>query len=209
MKAPVWYLIARVQLYASSSAYHRAVLVDNAVTHFGEWWLLGTTSTAHWGYLMGDVSNQFVRVGVDGGVLALVLFIGVIAVGFGAVGRVVHSRRVRSSESKFLAWALGAALFSHVVTFWGVSYWDQIVIIWYLELAFVATLLGITAEAAETPVAPAGTRYRWSHLRPAQAVALTPARLPVRHKPLWRDPNVRRRCRHHRSRYELHCTTIP
>ena len=41
MKAPVWALIARVDLTGSSSGDHRYNLVDNCIRHFSDWWLLG------------------------------------------------------------------------------------------------------------------------------------------------------------------------
>src|ERR1019366_7562939 len=41
MKAPVWALIARVDLTGSSSSDHRYHLVDSCIRHFGDWWLLG------------------------------------------------------------------------------------------------------------------------------------------------------------------------
>ena len=42
MKAPVWALIARINLTGGSSGYHRYQLIDQAIRRFGEWWLLGT-----------------------------------------------------------------------------------------------------------------------------------------------------------------------
>lgn len=139
MKAPVWYLIARVRFLPSSTSYHRAVLVDRTIERVNEWWLLGTTSTAHWGHQMFDVANQYVRVAVDGGLLGLVWFLGGIVVGFATVGRAVRGPD-DSRIPRAAAWALGAALFSHVVTFWGVSYWDQVGVMWFLQLAFLGSL---------------------------------------------------------------------
>ncbi len=67
MKAPVWFLIARIDLTGASSGYHRAMLVDTFIRHFGEWWLIGTNNNANWGFDMWDLSNQFVAEGVTGG----------------------------------------------------------------------------------------------------------------------------------------------
>src|SRR5581483_9202099 len=50
MKAPVWFLIARVDLTGSSSSYHRAELIDQFVNHFSSWWLFGTKDAATWGW---------------------------------------------------------------------------------------------------------------------------------------------------------------
>jgi hypothetical protein len=186
MNAPIWYLIARAKIVSSSTAYHRAVLVDTAIERFGEWWLLGTTSTAHWGHLMFDVANQYVRVAVDGGLLALLCFLLMILAGFGAVGRVISAPRTEPSLRGFAAWAMGAALFSHVVTFWGVSYWDQVSVIWYLQLAILGTVrtLAQPAEslrsvetrpvAMTTPFRAAGAGSLRSHPAPRWGVKRRP-----------------------------------
>jgi hypothetical protein len=52
MKAPVWFLIARIDLAGGSSGYHRAMLIDTFLRHFGDWWLLGTKDAFSWGWDM-------------------------------------------------------------------------------------------------------------------------------------------------------------
>jgi len=61
MNAPVWHLIARVNIISGSTGWHRYHLIDQAIKHFGEWALLGTRDTHHWGWGMGDVTNQYVH----------------------------------------------------------------------------------------------------------------------------------------------------
>ena len=41
MKAPVWALIQRINLVGGNSGYHRYELVNQAILHFREWWLVG------------------------------------------------------------------------------------------------------------------------------------------------------------------------
>ena len=48
MDAPVWHLVARVSAVGGSTGYHRFVLIDSALNHFHEWWLVGTKWTGHW-----------------------------------------------------------------------------------------------------------------------------------------------------------------
>src|ERR1035438_4426749 len=64
MKAPVWFLIARIDLTGGSSGYHRAELVDNFIRHFTEWWLIGTDNAGNWGWDLWDQQNQYVQTGV-------------------------------------------------------------------------------------------------------------------------------------------------
>jgi len=40
MKAPVWSLIARVDIVGGSTGWHRFKIVDNFIRHFWDWWLL-------------------------------------------------------------------------------------------------------------------------------------------------------------------------
>jgi hypothetical protein len=50
MKAPVWFLIARIDLTGGSSGYHRAEIVDQFIRHFWDWWLIGVKDTSSWGW---------------------------------------------------------------------------------------------------------------------------------------------------------------
>ncbi len=140
MAAPVWFLLSRVGIFGGSTAYHRAILIDNAVHRFPEWWLLGTYSTSHWGYQMFDVTNQYVLQGVQGGIVTMVLFIAVIARCFGAVGHAAGSESKAVRNDKILAWSLGASLLVHAINYISVVYFDQNMVNWYLLLAMIATL---------------------------------------------------------------------
>ena len=147
MNAPVWALILRVKIFGASTAYHRYRLFDQFVNRFGEWWLYGVQSTASWGYWLFDVTNHFVRIGVDGGLVTLVLFIAVLSYCFQSVGRALKSGHL-SADMEKVTWALGASLFVHVISFFGVSYFDQIRAILYLNLAMLGTVRAITEKEA-------------------------------------------------------------
>jgi hypothetical protein len=62
MKAPVWHLISRIDITGGSSSWHRFMLVDQCIRHFGDWWLIGVKDTSVWGWDMWDTANQYVRV---------------------------------------------------------------------------------------------------------------------------------------------------
>jgi hypothetical protein len=136
MNAPVWALIGRASVFGASSSDHRFRLVDSFIRNFKDWWLFGTNNTDAWGWLIWDVSNNYVRVGVDGGLLALILFIVIITSCFKAIGRKLHTPELVVGDKKFL-WGLGTSLFAHLVAFMDVSYWDQSVFLWYLLLAMI------------------------------------------------------------------------
>ncbi len=140
MKAPVWHLIARVSAVGGSTAYFRFAIIDGAVNNVREWWLLGTPSTAHWFWGAQDITNQFVLMGVRGGMLTLILFVIGIALAFRGVGRIWRSE-IDNNAHLALAWGFGAALLVHCANFIGVSYFGgQITMVWYLLLAMIASM---------------------------------------------------------------------
>jgi hypothetical protein len=149
MKAPVWHLIARIDISGGSSSYHRFMLVDQCIRHFGDWWFVGVKSTADWGWDMWDTANQYVTVCDRSGILPFILFIGSIVYGFKYLGRA--RKLVEGKRQQFFLWALGAAVFANAVAFFGISYVDQTQVVWYGLLAAIsATALTIpkTVSAA-------------------------------------------------------------
>jgi hypothetical protein len=138
MKAPVWFLIARVDVVGGSSGYHRAKLVDDFIMHFRDWWLIGTTENARWGFNMWDMCNQFVAEGQVGGLATFICFVAIICMCFSRIG--IARRAVADDPKKeWVFWALGAALFSHVVGFFGISYFDQTRFAWFALLVMIVT----------------------------------------------------------------------
>ena len=144
MKAPVWHLLARVSVVGGSTGWHRYNLIDNAIRHFTEWMVLGTRSTAHWGYMLDDVTNQFVLEGVRGGLITLVLFCIILFAGAKAVWRL--SMQSRKPGESYLAWCVFVTIIAHCVSFIGVSYFGQITMIWYFLLASVGLYYGQASE---------------------------------------------------------------
>jgi hypothetical protein len=138
MKAPVWQLIARVDLVGGNSADHRYQLVNQMILHFREWWLIGTYNYPNWGWGMWDTCNQYVAVGDKSGLLPFVLQLAMIVYGFKYLGRARKIPGTGKKDALFL-WAMGAALFANVVAFFGISYFDQTMVAWYGLLAMIPT----------------------------------------------------------------------
>jgi hypothetical protein len=150
MKAPIWFLIARVDLTGASSGYHRAMLVDTFVRHFSDWWLIGTNTNASWGYDMWDLSNQFVAEGVTGGLAAFISFIAMISICFGRIGRARKAAK-GDREREWFVWFLGAALVSHIAAFFGISYFDHTQVAWFALLIMVAVATVVQPKPAREP----------------------------------------------------------
>ena len=139
MKAPVWFLIAHVDLTGGSSGSDRAYLIDNCIRHFTQWWLVGTNQNAKWGWDMWDLCDQYVAEAVTGGLATLVCFLLLISRSFGRIGRArkaVEGRR----KLEWLMWILGATLFAHVMGFFGISYFDQTQFSWWALLAMISAV---------------------------------------------------------------------
>jgi hypothetical protein len=149
MNSPVWFLIARVSDFTGGTGWHRSYLIDQAVRHFNEWWLVGSTYTAHWGpggqVLAADpnnmdITNHYIAEGLGGGVLKLGLFIAMIVSGFKTVGRWVHASEAVPASTRICMWSIGVCLITHCVSFISISYFDQIVVMWYWLLAVISML---------------------------------------------------------------------
>ena len=144
MKAPVWFLFARISDLVGGGGWHRSELIDQAVNHFGSWWLMGTSDTGDWMPTQlensgtADLTNQFVSAGVGGGLLALLLFILLIVKSFSVLGAALKGIAGNDLKRERLLWALGAALFTTVINFLSVSYFDQIEAVFYFLLACIA-----------------------------------------------------------------------
>ena len=144
MKAPVWFLINHVNLIAGNSGDHRAMIIDGFIRHFSEWWLIGVKSTANWGWDMWDQANQFVTEGESGGLATFICFVFLISKSFARLG---NARKLVEGNRKeeWMFWLFGAALFSHVVSFFGISFSDQAETAWFALLAMICTVTIPTA----------------------------------------------------------------
>ena len=121
MHGPVWSLIEHIDLTGGSSSYHRYMLVDNCIRHFGDWWLIGCKNYGDWGFDMWDLCNQFVVAALTGGLVTLVLYITIYKRSFGAIGK-ARKRVEGDRRQEWFLWCLGSALFANVVASFGINY---------------------------------------------------------------------------------------
>ena len=148
MKAPIWFLISRLSDVTGGGGYYRSALIEAAIQHFDEWWLIGTGYTAHWmptGLEIdpnaADMTNYYIAQGVNGGVLALILFVWLLVKCVKTTGTAVRNESRYSLVERFMVWSLGCTVLGHAVSFLSVSYFDQITIFWYLVIGMIAALL--------------------------------------------------------------------
>ena len=170
MKAPVWFLIARADLIAGSSGYHRAMLIDLCVRHFSDWWLIGTNAAGSWDWDMWDTSNQFVQEAESGGLLTFICFVMIVARSFNKLGKARKIIQNDPQQEQFM-WFLAVALFTNCVLFFGISYFDHTKIMWFTLLAIIAAATApILATQKETE--PALEHYPIPLKRPLPAPRL-------------------------------------
>ena len=151
MKAPVWYLPTHFSF--GGDAWHRSYLVDVAVRHLHEWWLWGmpVSNTSKWfayQFNVGageqaDITNQFISFGLNAGLMAIVLFVWLLARTYQSLGRKLETVRWASttpSETEHLLWGLGVMLAGHISNFFAICYFDQFYVIWFMQLALISNL---------------------------------------------------------------------
>lgn len=155
MQAPVWHLIARISAVGGSTGYHRYKLIDEAISNFGEWAVLGTKTTAHWGHGLQDVTNQYVLYGVRGGAGTLLLVVWMLIVAYGYVGQSLKAS-AHHRPTLIMVWAIGVMLFVHCTSFIGVSYFGQADMMWSLSLAIVGSLPCMLSRSEPSAQATSG-----------------------------------------------------
>jgi hypothetical protein len=145
MKPPIWYIIGKLSEVVGGTGWHRSELINSFVKYFGEWWFLGTDRTVHWlgipifpGSQHVDVTNHFIRIAVDGGLLPLVVFVWLLIECFVLIGRRRKEVEGVILEGTFFYWMLGVVLLGHISAFFSVSYFDKIFVFWYFLLALIA-----------------------------------------------------------------------
>ncbi len=159
MKAPVWELIARIDLTGGSSSWHRFMLLDQCIHHFTTWMLYGTTEYPNWGWEMWDLSNQYVLTAETAGLIPLIALMMTFVMAYKYIGRTREAVEGNKPQELFI-WAIGASLVANMVAFNGISYFDQTVVGWYCLLAMICAvslpvrvpaLAGAPAMAAAKP----------------------------------------------------------
>ena len=158
MKAPAYYMLARMDIVGGSTGWHRAALIESSIAHFSEWWLGGTNFTRHWmptGVSWSpnhtDITNHYLNLGVIGGMPLMLIFIAILTKGFSFVGQILRGRPDLPVESQFMVWALGCSLFVHTMTFVSVAYFDQSFVLIYLTLGAIGSLYSAVGTVEVVP----------------------------------------------------------
>jgi hypothetical protein len=170
MKAPAYYLMARIDLAGGSTGWHRAALIEASIKHFSEWWLAGTDYTIDWmptGVPWSDdhtdITNYYLGLGVKGGLLLMLLFMLILWTGFRNVGYTLQQQAGSPVEDQFFVWSIGASLLAHAATAISVAYFDQSIMFIYLDLAVITSLWAVLRTRANLPGVQPSTPECVSH----------------------------------------------
>lgn len=164
MSAPVWYLIARVDLIGGSTGWHRAELISQAFNHFDRWWFMGTDYTRDWITHGGgwdadqvDITNHYLRIGVTGGLPLLLCFLWILHQTFRRLGKEIALAQRTAASRSALLWSTGCSLFAHGVSLLSISYFDQtLILLWFV----IGAVPGLCTFASQTTTARAASARR-------------------------------------------------
>jgi hypothetical protein len=151
MKAPIWYLPAKISNLTGGDGWHRSYLIETAINRVSQWWLMGMdiSDTAEWfDYTLAatgsaDITNQYLLFGINAGFVAIVLFAALIVAVFNGVGRLMEHAELKAAD-RYLAWALGCTAVVHISTWMGITYnFDQTYVFWAFSVALVSSLMPV------------------------------------------------------------------
>jgi hypothetical protein len=191
MKAPIWYLLAKVSSITGGGGFHRSRLMDRAFNDLGHWWLAGMPleNTIDWFpyYIHGndaaDITNQYVAYGLTAGLGAIVLFVLLLVASYRNLGMAMWKARAQSGHSsgeEQLLWGLGVALAVHIFNWFGITYFDQTYALWYLQLAaLVGVSSAVLAGAGQPAAVPVGGDQAFPWAVPPAADAGSNGNAPV------------------------------
>jgi cell division protein FtsW (lipid II flippase) len=139
---PFYHVLASYANPLGGDGWHRARLIDVAIEHFSEWWLIGYgNEDPGWGPYLGmvhtDLTNEFIATGVRYGILGIIALCAVLTIAFLMLVRTY--KKMENIELKSMCWSLGSILFAVVVTWMSVSFFGQLVSLFYCILGIIGS----------------------------------------------------------------------
>ncbi len=140
---PFYHVVASWANPLGGAGWHRAKLIDLAIERFNEWWEVGYgAEDPGWGPELGmgmtDVTNEFILAGVRYGLLGVIALCLILVIAFR--GLVSAHQKVPDPSMKSLCWAFGSLLFSVVVCWMSVSFFGQLMPLFYCCLGMIGSL---------------------------------------------------------------------
>jgi hypothetical protein len=140
---PFYHVIASAANPLGGAGWHRAKLIDLAIENFDEWWRFGYgDKDPGWGPSLGmtwtDITNEYILRGVRYGILGVIALSVVLVQAFR--GLAAAHKKVKLPIAKSLCWTFGSLLFAVVVTWMSVSFFGQLITLFYCCLGMIGSL---------------------------------------------------------------------
>jgi hypothetical protein len=129
------------------SGWYRAKLIDLAIEHFDEWWLVGygNRPLTEWAKALGqrkvDITNEYIMIGIKSGILGIITFVGVL------VTAIIRLVRLHNATGDYVlkswAWALGSGIVALAATFASCSFFAQMQPLYYCFIGVASSLCGL------------------------------------------------------------------
>ena len=147
--------------------WNRAMLIDSAIADFGKWcWLGYGGQDPGWGAQVGDVStditNEFILMGVEYGMLGIIALCTVLATAFRGLVRAFKETTDKELQSVY--WSLGSSLVSVIAVWQGVSFFGQMTALFYSILGMIGSSFALAKkdESSQHQLLGTGnTRYQY------------------------------------------------
>jgi hypothetical protein len=154
------------------SGWHRARLIDLAVEHFDEWWLVGYGDRdMGWGKSLGmtwtDITNEYIMFAVNYGLIGVIALCGIL---FGGIYKLyLLNKQVKDRQGRSIFWALGSIIAVLTLSFNSCALFGQAFTFFYVIIGMVG--------ASDNLIAPASQKVRARRVSTVQ-------RRPVRAQPV-------------------------
>ena len=151
---PLHYVLLSRLSFGRGDWWSRARLIDAAIDNFDEWCLVGYGGkdpgwgSREGGYFWGDftdANNEFILVGMEGGVLAVVALGGVLVVAFRGLSRA--AKQTKDPQLKSIYWSYGSSLVAVIAAWQGVSFFGQMNALFYTLLGTLGTTIAFARSA--------------------------------------------------------------
>jgi hypothetical protein len=159
MEDPPYYIMARIDITGGSTGWHRARLIRSSLEHLKEWWLWGTDYTRHWmptGVSWSpdhtDITNQYIKMGVIGGLPLTIIYIISLWVAFKNIGKIMKHSPVTMLREIYPLWGAAAALFAITITGLSIAFFDQSVFFLYMILGVSASVCGSNVDMGRASI---------------------------------------------------------
>jgi len=142
---PFYHVVATYANPLGGTGWHRARLIDLAIEHFDEWWLMGYGERdPGWGEELGndwtDITNHYIVAGVISGIAGVITLVGTLVVSLMMTIRCYKTEKEYAAKSIF--WALGSLIVSFMIAFNSFTLFAQSGTLFICLLGVTASLTG-------------------------------------------------------------------